>query len=420
MASQEDLLLDYVRRLESHRVGRRAVLMHVSKLKSYNRREHHIRAASNSFEELIKTLQGQLFLLKNSDMFFFYKAGARGQVETAVQRVRYLFGDDPMLEDDSGSDEFISWFDVETDYDEILHIVQDRLEDEKKQVTETSNRMDTRASLKAKQQLGEPLTPEILDRVETSLQRTDLSSLVRRQFVCSVDEKMVPEQVFSELFISIKDLRETLLPGVNLLSNKWLFQHLTETLDQRMLAMLGKTDTFTISGDISFNLNVSTLLSSQFQAFDDNITASRRGAMIVELHKMDIFADLDAYLFAREFIHEKGYRVCLDGMTYRTMPFIERKRLGVDLIKVVWDGEMVDGGDEMSENMRQMVESAGESNIVLCRVDTREAVDFGHSVGIRLFQGRHVENLIAEDARRRELLRLKMRMERSKNGDSDD
>jgi hypothetical protein len=34
-------------------------------------------------------------------------------------------------------------------------------------------------------------------------------------------------------------------------------------------------------------------------------------------------------------------------------------------------------------------------------------------VGIDLFQGRYVENLIVEDGRRRELLKLKRRIERS-------
>jgi len=43
----------------------------------------------------------------------------------------------------------------------------------------------------------------------------------------------------------------------------------------------------------------------------------------------------------------------------------------------------------------------------------REAIDFGHSVGIDLFQGRYVEGLIAEDGRRREFLKLKRRIERS-------
>ena len=80
-----------------------------------------------------------------------------------------------------------------------------------------------------------------------------------------------------------------------------------------MLSRLTKTDGISISGDISFNVNVAAVLSPEFQAFDDNIAAGRRGAMIVEMQKEDIFCDLASYVFAREFVQEKGYKICFNG-----------------------------------------------------------------------------------------------------------
>ncbi len=74
-------------------------------------------------------------------------------------------------------------------------------------------------------------------------------------------------------FISIADLRETLLPKVNLASSPWLFQQLTETLDRRVLSLLNKHDDRTVAGDVSINLNVQTLLAPEFLVFDDNIKA---------------------------------------------------------------------------------------------------------------------------------------------------
>jgi hypothetical protein len=414
LASQEKLLLDYMQRLEEQKGEHKAVHLHLSSLKPYNRREHHIRAAENSFENLIKSLHGQLFMVKNSDMFFFFKIAAQAQTETVVQKVRFLFGDDPLLEDE-GPDEnrFSTWYDTANQFEELLHLVEGIIETEEKRKKETRTRMDTRASLKIRQKEGDPMSPDILAKVESALERTDLSNLVRRQFICSVDAQMIPEQSFSEMFISIADLRETMVPGINLLSNRWLFQHLTETLDKRMLSLLSKNDAMAISGDISFNANVSTLLSRGFQDFDDNIMASRRGSMIIELQKVDIFADLGAYLFAREFVQDKGYRICLDGLTHNTMAMVERERLGADLVKLVWHSDMVDGGPDMHEKVRAVVKRSNPSKVILCRVDTREAIDFGHSVGIKMFQGHFVENLIAEDGRRRELLRLKRRIERA-------
>ena len=413
MPSQENLLLDYVRRLEKHKAGRRAVHIRLSGLRPFNRREQHIRAAADNLEPLVKALRGQLFPLKNADLFFIYKAEAQSDVEVAIQKIRYLFSDDPLLADeDDDTRRFCIWYAVDREFDKILHFAQGMADEEKETADMARAKRDARATLKARQTKGSPLTPEVLGRVEAALVRADLSNLIRRQFVCGVTPKGVPEPAFSELFISIHDLRETLLPGVNLAGNRWLFQHLTSSLDRRVLAMLAKTDQFTISGDISFNLNVSTILSPDFLAFDDNITASRRGSMVVEIDKTEVFADMGAFLFARNFVQQRGYRICIDGLTHQAMPLLDRERLGADFVKLVWDPEMVDGSEELHERIRAMVRRAGQPRVVMCRCDDREAVDFGQSVGFRFFQGRHVENLIAEDNRRRELLRLKRRIER--------
>jgi len=414
LPSQENLLLDYIHRLEGHKKGRRVVHIHLSELRPFNRRDQHIRMAANNFDALIADLHGQLFTMKNSDIFFIFKEAVLGDVETLVQKVKFLFDDDPLIADaDKHNLPFATWYNADDDFESILNLVQSIAQAEKKRQSVVRARMDARAALKAKQQQGEPMTPDVLSRLESALSRADLSNLVRRQFICNVDSKMVPEQLFSELFISIKDLRETMLPGVNVTANRWLFQHLTETLDKRMLSMLTKNDGVSISGDISFNVNIATLLSQEFQIYDDNVAASRRGTMIIELQKEDIFSNLPSYLFAREMVQDKGYRVCMDGMTLDTLAMINFGRLGADLCKLIWHPDLVDGGEVVHQMLRGVIEKIKPEKLILCRCDNREAIDFGRSLGINLFQGRYVENLIAEDGRRRELLRLKRRIERN-------
>jgi hypothetical protein len=95
------------------------------------------------------------------------------------------------------------------------------------------------------------------------------------------------------------------------------------------------------------------------------------------------------------------------------MQMIDRERLGADLVKMVWHPDMVEGGEEMQNRIRSLVRRAGQNRMVLCRCDNREAVDFGHSVGISLFQGRHIETLLAEENRKRDMRQLQSRIERS-------
>ena len=156
LPSQEKLLLDYMQRLESHKSERKAVHLHLSDLKPYNRREHHLRAAENSFENLVKSLQGQLFMVKNSDMFFFFKSEAQPQAETVVQKVRFLFSDDPLLEDEAADENrFSTWYNTDQQYEDLLHLIEGMVETEEKRKKDTRARMDTRAALKVRQREGE-------------------------------------------------------------------------------------------------------------------------------------------------------------------------------------------------------------------------------------------------------------------------
>ncbi|MBL4693197.1 MAG: hypothetical protein JKY92_07700 [Magnetovibrio sp.] len=410
--TQEQLLLEYLRRLENRREGRKAVRINISRLKPANRREHHIRAATNSFEAIVTDLMGQMFQLQNLDIFFIYKSEAQMRVEDTVRKVKYLFSDDELFEEEEKSGKkFLTWFDVEAEYDDMLKMVQD-MGDQDGQPKKKGARSNVREALKARQDHGDPLNPEILSRAVKALFRTDLTSLVRRQFICNVDKKMVPEALFSELYISIQDLRETMMPGINLTANRWLFQYLTESLDKRILSLLAKSDGSMMTGDISFNVNVSTLMSPDFISFDEGVSAARRGSMVLELQKIDIFADYGAFLFVHEFCREKGYRICLDGLTYEDLMMIDRDRLGVDYVKMNWTFELADGGEDLNEKLQEIVQQTGSKRMIMCRCDDREAVDFGRSIGMRLFQGHFIEHLIAEDERRRQLLKLKHRIER--------
>lgn len=405
-ASQENLLLDYLRRLERHRTERRAVHIHLSGLLTQNRRDHHMRIATSTFEQLVKMLQAQVFVLANSDLMIVYKAQAQDEVESAIVKLRFLFSDDPLIIEDAQGRKgtFCTWYDLEREYDILVALAQKMFQEEQARRKAEQEKAGRESRFQEKPK-GAPFTPELLARVEAGLGQADLSNLMRRQAVCAVVGKAPPQPVFHELFISIADLRQTLMPNVNMNSSPWLFQQLTETLDRRVLSLLNKHDDRTLEGDISINLNVATILSPEFLVFDDNVKAGMRGTIVLELQKVDIFADLGAYLFARDFAHDRGYRICIDGLTYSQLPFVDRERLGADLIKLVWDPSLTEEKDKKTEALRRI----GVTRIILCRCDNQAGIEYGHSVGITLFQGRHIETTLLNDVRRKGIGRTRPR-----------
>ncbi len=391
MSDQHLLLKKVAQRLENERRGRHAVHVRLSALRQKSRPEHLVRIALSSFEDLVKGLRAQVFGLPNDDIVALFDREVMEEVQGVVAKLRFLFGDDPMLSDPLSEQEmggFAHWLDLEHDYVRFQELTAHLAEDV--EIQRKRELADSAPTPRQRQGGGDPLTPQVLARMEKAVQGSDLSNLLRRQSICSFNSGR-PHPVASEIFISIADLRQTFLPNVDLASSPWLFQHLTESLDKRVLSILLRRDDRTMEANVSINLNVQSLLSEAFLNFDDQVTSSARGTIILELNKVDVFADLDAFLFAREFAHDRGYRVCLDGVEHTLMPFLSRQRLGVDLIKMSWHPDLPE-----VPGLEDALKLASPSKVILNRVDQAAAIEWGRARGIGLFQGRLVEQMLAD------------------------
>jgi EAL domain-containing protein (putative c-di-GMP-specific phosphodiesterase class I) len=402
------LLLDYVQRLDSVKRGRRAVHLSLSSLRPSSRREHHVRAAAASFDDLVGNLEGQCFILENSDIIVVYKEQAQSAVETDVQKVRFFFGDDPVIANDRSGDRFAMWFDVERQFPDFLsrvrdlvHLKSDPLPRKRHSPPDAVNKIE----------LGEgrnrSLTPELLSRLELALEGADLSNLVRRQAVCSLTLDSRPEIQFEEFYFSIPDLGETMVPGVDLMSDRSLFHHLTKSLDRRMLQLLATGHKISKSTDISMNLNTSTILSDKFECFDRMIDGSTKNHIVIELQQMDVLGDLENYLIARNVVQERGYQIGLDGLRNSNIFLTDPRKLGVDIVKIIWGAEMFDMDVRALQRIRDTVNAHDQCRVVLTRVESPRALEFGRAMGISLFQGRYVDQLHREERRRRFLRELK-------------
>lgn len=393
--SQEYVLLDYTERLDRFRQDRIAVHVHLSRLQSHNRREHHIRVAINTFEDLVKQFDGQIFKLSNNDIVFICKGARAEDISDAVLKLRYLFSEDPLTRftDEQSDGGFCTWFFLEQDYGRFRSMVR-RYYDVSR-ANELERTRARGATAEEARQERVPMTPALLAKLEEMLVSADLSALVRNQSICAVTQKDAPLPVFDEMYVSIGDLERTLMPNVSAAADPWLFQRLTEVLDKRMLTHVLR-DTRNIDRAFSLNLNVATILSPEFQKFDQGIPIGVRGRLVIELQKVDIFHDMGAYFFARDFLRDRGYRICLDGMTHLTLPFIDRERLGLDLVKMYWSPELVEAVHPDAPNdVGGQIRAIGLARMILCRCDNEDAIRLGQQLGIALFQGRVVDQMLA-------------------------
>ena len=394
----ESQLLACVKRLERNPYDWRAVHLHLSQLKAQNRRHYQLRVAASEFDVLLRKFNSELFQLGNGDIVFLWHGGSLADVDPVVLRLRYLFSDDPLANAASSADhdhsdllvgvveegpvsgKLCTWFELEREYDRLCLHLEELLDSLQAAPAETGNGTE------------QPLDPAGLARLEASLASLDLSGLSRRQPVCAVLAQSGPQSLFSELHVAIRDLGRLVLPGVDLTADTWLFQRLAESLDRRLLTCLATREIDVPPGAISLNLRLATLLSPEFLAFDHEFRRDAAAPVIIELQLIDIFAELGAYLFIREFVRDRGYLICIDGLHHLHLPLIDRKRLGADLVKVIWSPDLLDiVNEERREELRLAIKRAGVDRVILCRCDTTEAIRWGQSFGIRLFQGHYID-----------------------------
>lgn len=388
----ETLLLRHVRRLGAVRPGQRAMFFHLSRLQPHHRRDKHLQIASNMLDEVVRRFSGRLFRFANGDLVVTCRGARRKTLEDAIALLRYLFSDDPLAQHDDSGDEFCTLFDLEHDYDRFLALAQ-RLDEARAKRSATDLPRKDRPRKQRK-----PLDPEHLGDILGIVNRADLSGVMRRQTVWSLPQHAAPQPLFEELFVSIEELGEALAPEFQLSRDRWLFQYLTQALDRRVLALLTR-DYPAASRSLSLNVNIATLLSPEFSGFEERLPMRARGNLLLELQLADIWSDFGAFVFAEHMARQHGYRLLLDAVGHRALPLIDARQLGIDYLKLVWDDALLALDTEDELELRRIVERLAPVRVILMRCDRAEAVSFGQSAGIALFQGWYVDGLARDYAR---------------------
>lgn len=402
---KDTLIFDYMNKIEKDINSFSALYIYVHKLQNIKLKTAQRQSLMETFENVIKVSGGELFSLPNDDVVVIFNKKAHEEILACLVKLRFMFHDDPLLvnADDLEQINLVKFFELGNGSLEFKNTVRSAMERFDIQQAEHKANLNINANKSAliggQRKLRRELTPPMLAKVQKALVMTDFSSLIRRQSVCAVIGKSPPQMLFDEVFVSIADLRDMLLPDVDLTANPWLFLHLTETLDKRVLVSVSQHDDGSFTSNFSMNLNVSTILSDEFLEFDENMNSSMRSSIVLELQLVDIFSDIKAFILAKTFAKYRGYKVCIDGITVDKLKYIDRENLDGDLIKIIWHPSFMDVIKE-DKHFTDYINKSERSKMILCRVDDPQAVEVGNSLGINLYQGRYIQRLLGLQPRK--------------------
>lgn len=399
---QENGIFEYLNKFCARRADFKALYLNLHLLQSTAYIQQNKKNMADIFMPIVKNAAAKIFMLPNQDMLVIFNKRAQDEIDSALVKLRFLLQDDEKVK----NAEDLEAAGIVICYDLVL----EEVDFSKKVVAACQRPVEKQLSLQEAQRVSffntstrhfhRELTTDMLAKVQKIISVADFSSFIRRQAICAVIGKSAPQRVFEEVFVSIPDMRDSLLPEVEITANPWLFLALTETLDKRVLEIISRHDDGALIGNFSININVSTILSDDFLRFDDSINGSMRQSIILELQLVDIFSDIRSFILAKTFAKARGYKICIDGITVDKLKYLNRARLDCDLMKIVWHPSFIDVINE-DKHFMDYVNKAERAKIILCRIDDANAVEVGNSLGINLYQGRYIQRLLNASSAKR-------------------
>jgi len=387
--NHEQRLVTYLEGLGSDTPDGVGIHLHLSSLQPAHRRPFHTRLVLETLQPYVERHKGEVYQIFSGDLVLVMFAMDDAAVETMCVGFRTLFAADPLTDAARASDvgvlaEIFRFDDALDDFRELAAGLATAAATDREASEETAEPTPL-----------EPIEARHVPQILNALGTIDLGSMVRQESICAVVGGNPPQPVMSEVSVDFDRLGAQLLPNVDLAANRWYRRALDDLVLERLLIWLDKEDFSEGTDTVSVDVTLATLMSDTFLDFDRLTAESWRKRVIFELQEGDLFADLGAALFLRDYLHGRGYRVSVDGANHLTLPMLDRERLGFDFIKLRWGPDYEsDISGERRDALADAIESTGQARVILYGCVSARAVNAGQSLGISLFQGPYIESLL--------------------------
>ena len=353
------------------------LVLHLSRLAPPAPRAHHRRIARAVLDDAATRYQGQLFTLANGDLALLFSPADRG-AGLAASLANLFAADAP------DASLLLSRWPLPQYLAELVAFL-----DALPLLAAAPSSVEQESGLAAVQMLFNAVEP---GRIPDLLLR-QTGVLV----TSGGSERLLP--VFREIRFSMPALEARAASLGHVTADPFLFRHLIAKLDPAMLAATTADLATTrpllagVRGGplaLHMNMSVETVLSPGFAALVEAAEATHT-QVAIEIAQLEAFADTGAFLRARARVAEAGFALVLDDVSHHSLLVTKPVQLGYDWLKLEWSRQIMQGGT----GLQQALERLDVANVILLKADTEEAVRWGLTRGIRRFQGRHTDAILA-------------------------
>lgn len=238
--------------------------------------------------------------------------------------------------------------------------------------------------------LAEPDIDRVIEVTENIGAAAFAKVFVRAQTITEILPGAPPMEIMQEYFVAMDALKQHVFTDVELRGSGNLFNQLTITLDRLLLGAYQAANP--AQSQCSINLNVESVFTRTFQDFLDKTGDRAFENIAFEFRQANVLQQFDEYEVATNLIKSKGGTVAIDAVFPETVGIVNMQRLRADYAKIFWrqGAEQILPGFE--KDLTAMQENG--TQIIFARVDDETAVEIGHDLGVNMFQGFYIDDLL--------------------------
>ena len=354
-----------------------ALALHLSRLAPPAPRPHHRRIARAVLDDAASKTQGQLFTLSNGDLVLLFPTNDGG-VGLATTMASLFSADAP----DPGL--LLSRWTLPEHLEKFIAFL-----DALPTIVSAPSNVDHDSGLAAVTNLFNSVEPR---RIRDLLLR-QTGVLV----TSAGDTRVLP--VFREVRFSLGALQARAAASGHITADPYLFRHLIAKLDASMLAATAADLAYDrpllagLKGSavvLHVNMSLEAVFSSSFDILAEAAHLSSTH-VAVEIAILEAFADPDAFSKARARLKEAKFALVLDDVSEHALLVTKPMAFGFDWLKLEWNRQLLQSGHKLAAAMKAI----DPERIILQQADTEEAVRWGLAHGLRRFQGRHADAILA-------------------------
>ncbi len=387
------LLLEAVRRAVRQSRPTVALVVRLARLVPAPR-PHHRRIARAIIDDAANRDEGQVFALGGGDLVLMCRQDAPACTELATTLPR-LLGVDA-----GGTEPLVSCWTLPGEAADLLSYAEARA---------------------AEAPAAPPTPPERvpsgsrIERVAKAAGSDRVADLLHRQTgivlggATNRDGSEMTRQIrplYREVSFSIAALEGRAGPGDPVRADPYLFQHLAGRLDQHLVQALmhvvgaqagpSALDPARAGAPrLHLNLTLDTAHSASFAAILERIEEVNGICPAVEVALIEAMAQPALLGEVARHLEARGSGLVIDGVAAAALLLAELSPLPAMLLKVDWAAHLPRLGPDQAAALQAAITRIGPSRVVLHRADSEAAISWGLARGIRRFQGRHVDAMLA-------------------------